>query len=473
MQRLRRRLLIGDGIAVIWAVTGAHLTAYGRFGQAGSGGNVRLDATFIATSLLVGLAWLALLWLGESRHPIVLGSGAEEYRRVVSASFRLGAVVAVVAYLTESPVGRGYLLLVIPAGLLALLANRWAWRQRLNKSRNAGHELQNAIVVGTTTDQVAEVERRLHTQDAPQWRVVGRVLQAPFVGERRIDGTTATVDAKAVLSAAKEHEARIIIIAGGESLVPGTLRELGWSLRGTGTDLAVAPSVVDVAGPRIHVRPVAGLALLHLEEPSFSRGGLLIKRAVDVLGSTIGLVVLAPFLLVIGIMVRSTSPGPALFRQERIGYDGSTFLIYKFRTMVRGADAELHWLLAAQGKGERPLFKVDNDPRITRLGKLLRAYSLDEFPQLLNVLRGDMSLVGPRPQVDAEVALYSSTHRRRLLAKPGMTGLWQVSGRNEIAWEDAAELDLYYVENWSIGLDLVLLLRTFAVVLRGNKGGAR
>ena len=171
--------------------------------------------------------------------------------------------------------------------------------------------------------------------------------------------------------------------------------------------------------------------------------------------------------------MRATSPGPAIYRQQRVGYDGTSFPIWKFRTMRADADAELQQLLAAQGKGLQPLFKLDDDPRVTRVGRVLRAYSLDEFPQLVNVLLGHMSLVGPRPQVDAEVALYSRTHRRRLLAKPGMTGLWQVSGRNEVAWEDAAELDLYYVENWSLGLDVVLLLRTVLVVLRGARAGAR
>ncbi|WP_440899977.1 exopolysaccharide biosynthesis polyprenyl glycosylphosphotransferase, partial [Actinosynnema sp.] len=247
----------------------------------------------------------------------------------------------------------------------------------------------------------------------------------------------------------------------------------GWALRGTGRQLVVAPSVADVAGPRIHVRPVAGLALLHLEEPSFSRTGWLLKRGVDLAGAAVGVVVLAPLLLALALLVRATSDGPAFYRQERVGYDGSTIRIWKLRTMVADADAELQQLLRAQGGAGTPLFKVDDDPRVTPVGRVLRAYSLDELPQLFNVLTGQMSLVGPRPQRDAEVALYRPHQRRRLLAKPGMTGLWQVSGRNEVAWEDAAELDLYYVENWTLGLDVVLLLRTVLVVLRGARAGAR
>ena len=469
---LRRRLLVGDVVAVAWAVAGAHLTVHGWPGRDGGAAVWRLDPTFLVASLGVGAAWVVLLWLGETRHPVVLGAGSEEYRRVVGATFRLVALVAVVSYLTQTPVGRGYLLVVIPAGLLALLANRWAWRRRLVRDRRRGEDLQTAVVVGTA-DQVADVERRLSRQADPVWRIVARVDQPVLTGPSRRAGDRAVLDVAHVLATAREHRADTIIVAGGESLPPGGLRELGWALRGSGTGIAVAPSVVDVAGPRIHVRPVAGLALLHLEEPSFTRGGLILKRALDVVGSAVGLLLLAPVLLAIAVLVRATSPGPAIYRQQRVGYDGSTFAIWKFRTMSDNADAELAQLLAAQGKGEVPLFKVDDDPRVTRVGRVLREYSLDEFPQLVNVLLGDMSLVGPRPQVDAEVALYSRTHRRRLLAKPGMTGLWQVSGRNEVDWEDAAELDLYYVENWSLGLDVVLLLRTVMVVLRGARAGAR
>lgn len=469
---LRRRLLAGDVVAVAWAVTGAHLTVYG-WPVAGDGSVVsRLDPRYVLASLAVGTAWVALLWLSDTRRPVVLGAGSEEYRRVVGATFRLVTLVAVVSYLTQTSIGRTYLLLVIPAGLLALLANRWAWRRRLVHDRRRGHDLQTAVVVGTA-DQVADVERRLARQADPVWRIAARVDQPVLVGPSRRAGDRAVLDVSVVLGVAREHSADLIIVAGGESLPPGGLRELGWALRGTGTGIAVAPSVVDVAGPRIHVRPVAGLALLHLEEPSFSRGGALLKRGMDLVGSAVGLVLLFPVLLGIATAVRLTSPGPAIFRQDRIGYDGSTFSIWKFRTMSDNADAELKQLLAAQGRGDQPLFKVDNDPRVTRIGKVLREYSLDEFPQLVNVLLGTMSLVGPRPQRDAEVALYSHTHRRRLLAKPGMTGLWQVSGRNEVAWEEAAELDLYYVENWSLGLDVVLLLRTVMVVLRGSRAGAR
>ena len=306
------------------------------------------------------------------------------------------------------------------------------------------------------------------------WRVVARVDQPVLVGPARRAGDRAVLDVETVLRTAREHRADTIIVAGGESLPPGGLRELGWALRGCGTGIAVAPSVVDVAGPRIHVRPVAGLALLHLEEPSFTRGGLVLKRAVDVVGAAAR----APRPVPRPAARSACSCGPrATGRRSTASSAWATTAppspSGSSGTMSDDADAELQRLLAAQGKGEQPLFKLDDDPRVTRVGRVLRSYSLDEFPQLVNVLLGHMSLVGPRPQVDAEVALYTRTHRRRLLAKPGMTGLWQVSGRNEVAWEDAAELDLYYVENWSLGLDVVLLLRTVMVVLRGARRGAR
>jgi exopolysaccharide biosynthesis polyprenyl glycosylphosphotransferase len=224
---------------------------------------------------------------------------------------------------------------------------------------------------------------------------------------------------------------------------------------------------MDVAGPRISVRPVAGLPLLHVDHPELTGGRQLVKSLFDKIGATFALVLLAPLLAVIALAIRLTSAGPGLFRQTRVGKDGKEFTVLKFRTMVQEAEA-LRVGLAEQNEQDGVLFKIKKDPRITRVGGVLRRYSLDELPQLINVLRGDMSMVGPRPPLAEEVAQYGDDVRRRLVVRPGLTGLWQVNGRSDLTWEESVRLDLRYVENWSLALDLLILWKTCSAVVRGS-----
>jgi exopolysaccharide biosynthesis polyprenyl glycosylphosphotransferase len=246
------------------------------------------------------------------------------------------------------------------------------------------------------------------------------------------------------------------------------LRELGWALEGLDIDFVVSPGLSDIAGPRVFTRPVAGLPLLHIYVPRFSGTQRTVKSALDRSVAVLGLLVLSPLLMVVGLLIRRGSPGPALFRQERVGRSGEKFVMYKFRTMTDNAEAILSDALRDAGQEAQPLYKLTKDPRVTPVGRTLRRYSLDELPQLLNVVRGEMSLVGPRPQVAFEVATYADDVRRRLLVKPGMTGLWQVNGRSDVQWGDAVRLDLYYVENWSVLLDLGILWRTARAVRTGS-----
>jgi exopolysaccharide biosynthesis polyprenyl glycosylphosphotransferase len=243
------------------------------------------------------------------------------------------------------------------------------------------------------------------------------------------------------------------------------VKQISWALEPGRQHLVLAPSITDIAGPRLHTRPVAGLPLVHVETPKFSRGQRFAKRSFDIVAATLLIFLASPVLLAVATGVKATSPGPLLFRQERIGLRGIPFQMLKFRSMRVGADAELKALLDAQGTSERPLFKVKDDPRITSIGRFIRKYSLDELPQLFNVLGGSMSLVGPRPQVAAEVALYTDAARRRLLARPGITGLWQVSGRSSLDWDQTVRLDLYYVENWSLLGDIAILAKTVKTVV--------
>jgi exopolysaccharide biosynthesis polyprenyl glycosylphosphotransferase len=249
------------------------------------------------------------------------------------------------------------------------------------------------------------------------------------------------------------------------------MRRLAWSLEGTGIDLLVAPALTDVAGPRINIRPVSGLPLLQVAEPKFTGIPRLVKRGIDILAAAIGLIALAPVFALVAALVRGTTPGPVLFRQIRIGRDGKPFTMLKFRSMFADAEQRLDELRVLSDHGDGVLFKLRGDPRITAVGKRLRRYSLDELPQLINVLRGQMSLVGPRPPLPSEVARYETDVFRRLLVKPGITGLWQVSGRSDLDWAQTVRLDLYYVENWSVALDAEILWKTLSAVASGS--GAR
>jgi lipopolysaccharide/colanic/teichoic acid biosynthesis glycosyltransferase len=223
------------------------------------------------------------------------------------------------------------------------------------------------------------------------------------------------------------------------------VRQLGWDLEGTPAELVLSSRLTDVAGPRIHFRPVDGLPLIHVETPTFEGGKHILKRSVDIALSTLALVVLMPFMLVVGLIVRLDSPGPALFRQRRCGRNGDTFEMLKFRSMVETAEDDLAGLLD-RNEGHGALFK------------------------LWNVLVGDMSIVGPRPPLVTEVAEYEGSVHRRLFIKPGMTGLWQISGRSDLSWEESVRLDLYYVENWSLTGDLMIMWRTAKAVV--NPKGA-
>jgi exopolysaccharide biosynthesis polyprenyl glycosylphosphotransferase len=270
------------------------------------------------------------------------------------------------------------------------------------------------------------------------------------------------------LRAVADVGADVVAVASSPDLSGHALRRLAWALDERDVDLIVSPGIVEVAGPRLSIRPVAGLSLLHLERPAMRGGRMLIKRVIDrLLGSAL-FVAVSPLLAVIAIGVKLTSPGPVLFRQLRIGEDGRPFEMLKFRSMVADAEAR-RAELEADNEGNGVLFKIRADPRVTPVGAILRRYSLDELPQLWNVVRGDMSLVGPRPPLPQEVIGYTDDATRRLRVRPGMTGLWQVSGRSDLSWEESLRLDLRYVDNWSLTLDLIILWHTWRAVI-GRSG---
>ncbi|MFG6446521.1 sugar transferase [Microbacterium sp. P07] len=461
------RLWVSDLFVLVWVVFGTQIAWFGLGNaQVSIREDYRLtDVSYWTFSSALVVVWMWTLSLVDSRSHRVIGTGSTEYVRIATSSFRLFGVIAIAAFLLRVDVARGFLLISLPVGVLFLVLDRWLWRQWLRAKRLNGEYSARVLLVGSE-QSVSQVASELARHPYAGYRVVGACIPSGRIASV-IEGTSIPVmgSVSAVDRAIQATDADTVAVTSTDELPANKVKEISWGLEAGRQHLVLAPSIVDIAGPRIHMRPVAGLPLIHVETPRYSRGQRLVKRAFDLLLSGSLIVVLAPVLIAVALAVVLTSRGPILYRQERVGQHGRPFSMLKFRSMRQNADRELQLLLAAQGTEEQPLFKITNDPRITKVGRFIRKYSLDELPQLFNVLTGTMSVVGPRPQIAAEVALYTGAAHRRLLAKPGMTGLWQVSGRSALSWDDAVRLDLYYVENWSLLGDFAILLKTVRAVI--------
>jgi exopolysaccharide biosynthesis polyprenyl glycosylphosphotransferase len=459
----RLKLRASDMVTIAFAVTASffarfHLAAIDDLAPASS-------QRYAFVSVVMALVWILSLGTFRTRDARLIGVGASEYRRVIHASTTVFGAAAIMFLVSQVDTARWFFIVGFPLGLLGLLGTRWGWRRWLTAQRRFGHYLSRVVVVGRRTD-VEKVVRQIHQSSGATYSVVGAVLDGDDVeldggkfGDVRIwSGLDRVVDHAASLGADG------IVVAGQPGGESDFIHDLAWKLEGQTIDLILATSLANVAGPRIHFRPVDGLPLLHVEIPHFEGGKHVLKRGLDIAVSSIALLMLCPLFLVLALIIKADSDGRAFFSQERVGRGGRTFHILKFRSMVATAPEQLSALIP-KNEGNGVLFKMKNDPRVTRIGRLLRKYSLDEFPQFWNVLVGDMSLVGPRPPLPSEVQGYEDHVRRRLYIKPGITGMWQINGRSALSWEDSVRLDLYYVENWSVVGDLMIMWRTFYVLI--------
>lgn len=403
--------------------------------------------------------WLLALAVADTYSRRQFARGTDEFKCVLRGSAGAAAVVTMLAYLVNYDMSRGYFALAFALGTAGLLAERFAVRRVVAALRARDQLMHRVVVVG---DAVAVTELRAALARQPElgYQVVGACVPA---GELAPSVPVLGGPEDAV-RASREHGADTLLIANGSFASSVDLRQVGWELEGSDIDLIVVPNLIDVAGPRIHMRPVAGLPFVHVEPPQVARAMRWSKAAFDRIGALLVLLALAPVFVAVAAAVKLDG-GPVFYRHRRIGLNGREFGVWKFRSMVAGADRG-HAALVDQSGAGALLFKLADDPRVTTVGRFIRRYSLDELPQLLNVVAGQMSLVGPRPQVAAEVAAYAPTMHRRLLVRPGITGLWQVSGRSNLTADEAARLDLYYVENWSMAADLMILARTIRAVLR-------
>lgn len=458
LRAYRRRVAVADAGVVVVATTVGYLVRFGLPTTA-----QEAFAPYRALGFGLVLLWLGALYVRGCYDERFLGVGPEEFNRLVEAAILLFAVVAGVSYFFDSDVSRIYVFVSLPLGLVMLMVERWLARRLLYRARESGHSCFRTVVIGGS-ERVADLTAEMQSDHYAGYVVVAS-HEPPEPAPERLDAWVSSVS-----DLVASVGADAVAVTPSRRIGADAVRHLAWALEGRGIDLLVAPALSDVAGPRITMRPAAGVPLIHLEEPGLTSPQRVAKRGLDIVGSIIALVVLAVPMLIAALLVRVTSTGPALFRQWRVGQHGRTFQILKFRTMDVDADAGRDALRRATGHDD-PAFKAHDDPRITRTGRFLRRWSIDEWPQLVNVLRNDMSLVGPRPHPLDDVARYGRDDYRRLLAKPGITGLWQVAGRSDLDWRESIQLDLHYVENWSMTRDLVLIARTVRAVVTGR--GAR
>lgn len=466
--RSAHQLRIIDAFVVTWAVVGAYVIRFGFETDATVAGP---GFNYVWLSLTLALAWWLMLGAWNTRESRILGSGADEYKRVAAASLWLFGLIAIVSYVLRVDTARGYVGVALPAGLIGLLMARWLVRQHLSVNRQRGESMSRLLLVGgpsavahlaqslTTANHAGYLPVAAYTPGGPKGHTLEPVCGLPVLGSR--------TDSASIIVAIEACNADAVAVSAGVQMDPQALRHLGWELAARNIGLIMAPALTDIAGPRIHTQQVAGLPLIHVTTPTLEGGQRVAKRLLDVMGASFLVILSLPVMIVVAFLIKFHDGGPVIFRQARVGIEGTPFQMLKFRTMTVDAEHRLAEL-GHRSDGNGVLFKMKNDPRVTPVGRSLRKFSLDELPQLFNVLVGSMSLVGPRPPLPSEVAAYEKDVRRRLLVKPGLTGLWQVNGRSNLSWQDSVRLDLYYVENWSLTGDLVILLKTFRAVLLGS-----
>ncbi|MBM9458369.1 sugar transferase [Nocardioides sp. zg-536] len=481
MQRTRQKVASEPSRALRWlpltllaldlvALAAAGLIAlWGRHGLTVFSTPTGLQESLGVAGVLTLPAWLAAIGIAGGYDRQVLGAGPDEFKRVVRATFVTAGALGVGCFLAKYQLSRGFFLLAFAAGLVLLLCVRLAMRKVLHRARRRGH-LQERVLVAGTPQRIDEISRVLSRESWLGYGVIGAVVTTPSASslEETAAGVPVLGSAADLLDVAEQNAADVIFLTGSVLGSGEDVKRLVWEVEQHGIEVVIAPSVVDISQERINVRPVGGVPLIHVGHARWAHAGRASKRVFDVVGSATLITLLSPVFLFAAVQIWLHDRGPLLFKHHRVGRHSERFECLKFRTMVVDAEAQVEKLQQKTGQAAL-LFKMKDDPRITKPGKWMRRFSVDELPQLFNVLRGDMSLVGPRPQVQREVDLYESGMERRLLVRPGMTGLWQVSGRNDLTPQEAMRLDVYYVDNWSMIQDIAILFRTVTAVF-GSRG---
>ena len=459
--RWRAGLLVAD---VLVGMAAALLAVVGRFGVSEPLGP---SAPYVALVILAPLVWPAILLITGTFDEHQMASGSAEFGRIANAGLWTLTALVIVSYVSHTAISREVAFVGVSVMVVLSLGAHLAGRALLRRRLQVGRSIHRALVLGRD-EEVRGLVDHIRRLPSAGLRVAGICLAELSDDSPGPSPQPRPESSAEILQAARRAGADTVVVAGSGVLSGAELRRLSWDLEGTGMRLVVAPGVTELAGPRLVVRPMGGLPLLDVQESGCRSASWWLKLALDRVGATLLCIVLSPFFVVIALAIRLTSPGPVLFRQSRVGLRGARFTLLKFRTMYDGAEQRQE-TLSELNENDGVLFKIRRDPRVTPVGRFLRRFSLDELPQLWNVVTGTMSLIGPRPPLACEVDRYpGDLRRRRLLVRPGITGLWQVSGRSDLSWEETVRLDLQYVENWSVLLDATVLWKTFRAVISGR-----
>jgi exopolysaccharide biosynthesis polyprenyl glycosylphosphotransferase len=456
-----RRIVVGD---ILCAAIAGLSGYFGRFGSDGEAAT----ASSLWAAIVLPVIWVIAMLISRSYEERFLWVGAEEFRRIFFSAMMLLAALGTVSWAFRLDVARGFVIIAVPLAASLTLFQRYLQRQILHRARSHGKHLQTTLLVGHR-NAVAALDEQMDREAYHGYRVIGCCLPEDQFSPTAdaFNGLPVLGGLHEVAAVVDQYEVDTVAVLPCPELDGSALRRLGWALEKTRAELLLAPAVTEIVGTRVRIRPVCGLPLMHMERPELTGIRRLTKELFDRSAALFGVLVLAPLLLGLAVAVKVTSSGPVFFRQQRVGRDGETFSMLKFRSMVTGADRMIDDL-ASEHDGNGVLFKKKDDPRVTSVGRIIRRYSLDELPQLFNVVRGEMSLVGPRPPLPTEVERYGFDMHRRFLVKPGLTGLWQVSGRSDLSWDDSVRIDVRYVENWSLTFDFMILWKTVGAVLRGS-----
>jgi len=459
--RYVRGVVLADAICALVAAVGGYTLRFGPNSL-----NPQHVPFWVVVAL--PLTWVGAMLVARSYEQRFLWIGAEEFRRVFFAAMLMLAAVGTVSWALKLDLARGFVIIALPLATIATLLIRYVLRSWLHRARARGLYTQTAVLVGHRNG-VAALRAQIEREKYHGYRVIGCLLPGGqhLQAESLFDGVPVLGGLDDVTAVVHRLEVDTVAVLPCPELDGPRLRRLGWELEKTQAELLLAPAVTEIVGPRVRIRPVCGLPLLHMEKPELRGIRRLAKETVDRSSAALALFLMLPVLLVLAATIGFTSRGGVFFRQERVGRDGQVFSMLKFRSMVAGAERMTDHL-AGENDGNGVLFKQRTDPRVTRIGRVLRRYSLDELPQLINVVRGDMSLVGPRPPLPSEVERYGFDMHRRFLVKPGITGLWQISGRSDLSWDDSVRIDVRYVENWSLTFDFMILWKTLGAVVRGS-----
>lgn len=457
--KYRTAVIVTDLLVIVAAaVVGVEVTRPGEI--------TGLGAVVLAT--ITGCMLIAALFATRAWDDRMLGQGAEEFRRLGRAVLGTGVVLGLAGLALQSPYVRPWVFVVLPVVLAVIAPLRYALRRLLHSNRRQGRCMLPVLAAGSV-EEVADLIHRTQRESHNGWRVEAACTPgaAGLHGTGEVAGVPVVGDLDDLAERVRRGGYRVVAVVPDPEWTRRRLQRLSWDLEETPADVVVAPVLMEVTGPRLNVSPVFGLPLLRVSAPSFAGFRWMVKSVVDRVVAALGVLLLAPLLLTVALLVKLEDRGPVLYRQVRVGKDGMAFAMIKFRSMAVDADQRVHEL-HVRNEGAGPLFKMRMDPRVTKIGAVIRRYSLDELPQLFNVLGGSMSLVGPRPPLPSEVARYSDDVHRKLKVKPGLTGLWQISGRSNLSWAESVRLDLRYVENWSLAMDLTILWKTLGAVFKGD-----